>query len=145
VCVLFGEAFEVEKILQKEGIYPEFCDGECILFYLSPACKKEDIDCLKNHVFTLLEQFPYTPKMKAQRIHTPLVLKNHEETEWVDLSLSTGRICALNCGLFPPCTPLLFAGERIEKEKIALLEKADNVFGLKEKKILVLKEERKHP
>ena len=52
-----------------------------------------------------------------------------------------GRICAADCGLFPPCVPLIWAGERVEKDKIELLRKADNVFGIHEDKILVYKEE----
>ena len=47
-----------------------------------------------------------------------------------------------NCGLFPPCTPLILAGEKVEKEKIELLKKADNAFGVYAKKILVIKEEK---
>ena len=62
------------------------------------------------------------------------------ETEWIDLNYANGRICASVCGLFPPCTPLLLAGERISEEKLDLLSKADNAFGLIERKICVYKE-----
>ena len=144
VCALFGKhAFEVEKRLENEGIFAEFCDGNVLMFYLSPATSFEEIDCLKNNLISLFEEFPFETGNKSQRIHTPLVSRKQVETEWINLEDAIGRICALNCGLFPPCTPLIKVGERIEKDHVLLLQKANNVFGLKEKKILIYKEERK--
>ena len=41
VCALFGNAaFEVQDELERRGIYPEFADGNAVLFYLSPATSK---------------------------------------------------------------------------------------------------------
>ena len=140
VCVLVGKyAFEVEKELEKQGVFAEFCDGNVLMFYLSPATSFEEIDGLKKRLFPLLNAYPYEEENKAQRIHTPLLLQKQAETEWVELENAVGCVCALNCGLFPPCTPLIWQGERIEKDQILLLQKANNVFGLKEKKILIYK------
>jgi len=61
------------------------------------------------------------------------------ETEWIPLEKSEGLTCAKPCGLFPPCTPLLFAGDTIDKKTIGLLSEADNVFGLSGGKISVYK------
>lgn len=144
VCALFGEwSFEVEKTLEQEGIYAEFCDGNVVMFYLSPATTMSDFERLKTRLAELFKQYSYTPIKQTQRIPVPTVSYENRETEWVDLRDSEGRICAANCGLFPPCTPLIFSGERVEKEKLTLLAKADNVFGIVEGKILVYKEERK--
>lgn len=143
ICALFGErAFEVEKTLEQEGIYAEFCDGNVVMFYLSPATTMSDFERLKTRLIELFKQYPYTPKKQSQRIPVPYAYENGE-TEWVDLQDVENRVCAANCGLFPPCTPLIFSGERVEKEKLALLAKADNVFGIAEGKMLVYKEERK--
>ena len=142
VCALFGEsAFEAEKTLEAEGIYPEFCDGNILMFYLSPATALEDFERLENRLKSLFEVYPYTPKKASHQIHTPLVLDKNAKTEWVELLHAEGKICAASCGLFPPCTPLILPGERVTKEKLDLLKKADNVFGVNENKILVLKEE----
>ena len=65
---------------------------------------------------------------------------DQNEQEWLELSQAAGRVCAGNCGLFPPCTPLVRAGDIITEEKLALLQNADNAFGLKAGKILVYKE-----
>lgn len=141
LCALFGDnAFQAEKYLESKGIYAEFCDGNVICFYLSPATKTRSFARLKTCLKKAFKRYPYIPQKEVQRNPAPLVLGENAQKEWVELTKSEGRICAANCGLFPPCTPLIYAGERIEKDKIRLLEKADNVFGIIDKKIAVLKE-----
>ena len=141
ICALFGEnAFDAEKALWERGIYPEFCDGNVVMLYLSPATTKREFAILKKELKKLFERYPYTPKKEVERIHTPFLFDENAQTEWVELEAAEGRICAADCGLFPPCTPLIRAGERIEKEKIELLNKASNVYGLLDKKILVRKD-----
>lgn len=139
LCVRFGEhAFQAEKELEQKGVFAEFCDGNVLTFYLSPATKKRDFVFLKNILQKLFKKYPLK---QVERIPAPLVLSKTGATEWVKLQESKDRICAANCGLFPPCTPLILNGEKITGEKIRLLSKASNVFGLKENKILVYKDE----
>ena len=75
----------------------------------------------------------------VERNPAPLLL-SETDGEWVALSESENRVCLASCGLFPPCVPLIKRGERITKEKIELLEKANNVFGLNDGKIFVYRE-----
>ena len=142
LCILFGkDAFEIEKRLEKQGIYAEFCDGNLILFYLSPATKKGDF---KRLCAVLEKEFARLGKPSVQLVPTPTVFKKIPENavvEWVTPKDGIGRVCARAFGLFPPCIPLVRVGEIITKEKIELLENAPNVFGLREQKIGVLKEE----
>ena len=145
---LFGKnAFKAAETLETKGIYAEFCDGNGVLFYLSPATEQADFDRLKSVLCELFKQYPYEENEEDNEDNfsatAPVKFDKNEATEWVELSSAEGRICANNCGLFPPCTPLIFAGEQITKEKIALLQKANNVFGLCEGKILVLKKQEK--
>ena len=141
VCALFGKsAFQAEKDSEEAGLYPEFCDGTIVMFYLSPATTKKEFLRLVKWVSGLFEKYPYTEEKSAQCIHTPLVLDKNTEKEWVSIEKSAGKICAGACGLFPPCTPLFSVGERIMEEKITLLKNANNVFGIKDGKILVVKE-----
>ena len=158
VCAVFGEnAFSAEKALHREGIYPEFCDGNVIMFYLSPATSKKQLRVLQTNLKKLFEIYPLTKtsdhvcveKEKnskntlqvcdeengVQRNPAPIALN----VEWVKLDEAVNRICAADCGLFPPCTPLIRAGERVTKDKIELLKKADNVYGLDNGKILTKK------
>lgn len=145
---VFGKnAFKVAEELETKGIYAEFCDGNGILFYLSPATLHEDFERLQSVLCELFQKYPYDPKKDAPQQSTAVIFdKNGDRervdtasAEWVNLSDAEGKICANNCGLFPPCTPLIFAGEEVTKEKIDLLQQANNVFGLCEGKILVLK------
>lgn len=146
LCVRFGKrAFEVEKVLENEGIYPEFCDGNVIMFYLSPATKMQDFDRLKERLTSLFETYPDEPvknSKKADKLDpAPVVFDENAPTEWVKFENAIGRICANNCGLFPPCTPLILRGEEIREEQIALMKNADNVFGVRGDEILVLTNE----
>ncbi len=141
VFARFGEnAFLAQEALERQGIYPEFCDGEGILFYLSPAQTIAQIEELYAAVEELFKTFPYLPKKSVQRNHAPLLFPR-AKTEWVPILEAEGRICARACGLFPPCIPLLRKGEKIEREKLALLSSAPNCFGLDGKKISVYEEE----
>ena len=146
LCAVFGEhAFEVDKLLQKKGIFSEFCDGNVIMFYLSPATKLSDFSKLSQCLLKLFNAYPLptnAEKTDENGVDKAAVqTANFEKIEWVELDEAEYRICASNCGLFPPCTPILLVGERIEKEKLALLKKADNVYGLRDGKICVFVEE----
>ncbi len=143
VCATFGKrAFAAQEDLEKAGIYPEFCDGRVIEFYLSPATKGAEFKKLEKALKTLFEKYPFEEEEERERILTPLVCVENRKTDWVELDGATGRICAANCGLFPPCTPLILAGERVSEEKIALLKRASNVYGVRDGKISVINEEK---
>ena len=141
LVVRFGEqAFAVEKQLEAEGIYAEFCDGEYLMFYLSPATSEEEFALLTERLSQLFEEYPCNGEKTTQPIPAPLILTG-KATEWVALEQAEGRVCAGLCGLFPPCVPLFQIGEKITTEKIEKLQKANNVFGLKNGKILTFQEE----
>jgi arginine/lysine/ornithine decarboxylase len=138
--VRVGEhAFTAQTALEKRGVYPEFCDGESICFYLSPATTKRAFRVLKRSIAWLCKTFTLNEEKGVQRIHTPLVTVESGETEWVDLDQATGRICAMDCGLFPPCTPLIGKGERVLAQHVRLLQSAPNVYGLVDGKMKIYK------
>jgi arginine/lysine/ornithine decarboxylase len=137
VCVLAKTPFEWSKALESRGIYAEFCDGNAVMFYLSPATTNKQLAILEKALKTCAAKTEKT----VQRDPAPLVSRLGGQEEWLEIPLCEGRICARVCGLFPPCTPLLVQGERISKEKLALLASADNLFGVRNGKICVVKEE----
>ncbi len=142
LCVRFGKhAFQAQKELEAKGIYPEFCDGEWVVFYLSPATKTRRFRLLKRALKALFIKYPYEEEKHVQRNPAPLLSLQNGEKEWVEIEQAAGRICAQNCGLFPPCTPLLRAGEQIDEKKIAALQAAPNLFGVREGKLLVYRQE----
>lgn len=157
LCFVAGrQAFDVAKELQGKGIFSEFCDGNVVMFYLSPALKISQFYKLKKALIAYIDVLKlmwqkredtalHVEEMPTEKVvrqsPAPVVFEKNGETEWVELSLATGRVCAKVCGLFPPCMPLILDGEVITEKKILLLEKADNLFGVKDGKICVYKNE----
>ena len=134
ILVPFGtENARAERYLQKKGVWAEFNDGNFLMFYLSPCTKTGELRRLK----ALLKRLP----------RGPLTASSHEEgargkrTRLVPLKEAEGMVCARECGLFPPCVPLISEGERITKEHIARLSAAANTFGLEGGNILVFEED----
>ena len=142
ICALFGEnAFAADEELQKMGIFSEFCDGNVIHFYLSPSTPLSAFKMLKKTLNRLFEKYPYIEKEKNGEKPSKTVSRGNYPKKWVGLEEAEGKICEGACGLFPPCTPLLCEGEKISGEKLELLKKAANVYGLVDGKILVREEE----
>ncbi len=148
LCAVFQKsAFEIEKLLEQQGVYAEFCDGNMVMFYLSPATSLRQFTRLKKRLSAMFEKYPLRGENEEptngenaiQRNPAPSISFDLQETEWVDIRQAEGRICTISCGLFPPCTPLIQKGERITEEKINLIKQADNVYGLLNEKIQVLK------
>ena len=61
--------------------------------------------------------------------------------EWIDVTCAVDRIAKKNVGNFPPCMPLIVAGEKINSMAIKNLN-LGSCFGVKEGKILVVKEDK---
>ncbi len=139
VCLLFGEtAFDAEKYLQSKGLYVEFCDGNVVCLYLSPAMPIRTVKHVQRLVNKAFALFPYKAKKQTQRIPAPTILQE-KQVEWVALTQSENRVLAANVGLFPPCIPLKKRGEKLDKESIAAMQKASNVFGVQNGKVAVYK------
>lgn len=136
----FGaNAREADGGLQKRGIWSEFCDGENLLFYFSPASKLSDITRLEHALKELFSLYPPATE-KAEEACAQRLVSVSGTKKLVALREAEGKIAARNCGLFPPCTTLIFAGERATAEKLKKIEEAPNVFGLIDGKIEIIDE-----
>lgn len=134
LLVAFGtESARTEAFLEARGVYPEFNDGNFLMFYLSPCTGLRELKRLRR----LLNKLP----RGEVRIPEPEAGEAGERTEWIPLEKAEGRLCAAECGLFPPCVPLLLAGERVSKEAAERLLSANGTFGLREGNILVFEED----
>ncbi len=136
IVLSYGKnAAKVAAALEGAGIYPEFCDGGNILFYLSPA---QPLAQLKKLVSALQ---PFEGLRAGGQNEAPMPVyragKRTGKTEWVPLKDALGRTCARDAGLFPPCLPVICAGQRIEKEHIQRLSGATGVYGIEEGRIAV--------
>ena len=132
IVISYGEdAPAVAKFFEERGVYPEFCDGVNILFYLSPATKKADLErlCALLETVRPLQKEGGTPETKRG--------KRTKKVARVPLEDAVGETCAAPCGLFPPCIPLIEEGQTVTEEAAKRLMGADNEFGLIENKIAV--------
>ena len=143
LCVCVDDGNALVKDLEKSGLYAEFCTPTLICFYLSPATKIKDFNRLKRALIARADRFEeFTENAQEKEKPLPAPVKVEKNSiEYVDLSQAEGRICARQCGLFPPCVPIVVEGEEITEEVVRLLKRADSTFGLQEKKIAVFKEE----
>lgn len=136
LVIHYGEsATKVHEYLQSLNIYPEFCDGENILFYLSPANKISQLERLKGALLPLRhlqENYNFSAPMPENKRG-----ERTEKYEKIPLADSVGRTSAKNVGLFPPCIPVVAQGEIIEQRHVERLQSAKNTFGLTEGKITV--------
>ncbi len=139
LCLTLKDGFKTQKQLEKSGFYPEFCDGQTLMFYFSPATKKREFTALCKRIEKLL-QTAEIPDYREQGMSFTQEIPETAELEWVEFDKAVDRLCLKTCGLFPPCVPLIRRGEKIEKDKIELLKTADNVFGVQNGKIAVVKE-----
>lgn len=136
IVVNYGEnAQKVVEYLEKKKVYAEFCDGENILFYLSPATTLRQLNKLKKLLLPLSD-LRNTPDSDGGMPENKEG-KRTKETLLLPLEESVGFTCARNAGLFPPCIPLLREGQEITKERIMRFKNAKNTYGLTENKVLV--------
>lgn len=137
LCLCIPHASAVAKDLEKGGIFAEFCDGDCVCFYLSPATRLRDF----NRLVRVLKKWnclQIATENSVRLVPAPVLLD--KDTEYVAIEASVARTVAESVGLFPPCTPLLFVGDSVTQDKIDVLCQADNVFGVRDGKIKVFKE-----
>lgn len=142
LCLRFENAEEIKNNLEKKGIYPEFIEGNLLVFYLSPATKQRELNTLEKILKRLEKNGLEFPKNGGETNPALSFLKETDgewATEEIPLLQAEGRICAKTCGLFPPCLPIILKGEKIEREKIEKLLKAPSTFGLRENTITVVK------
>lgn len=132
-------------LLEKKGVYPEFCDGRYILFYFSPSSEPYYINDLKDKLLWVCAQkklqrtYKSLPAIPVTDRTYSFLYAYRQKSEWVDLKDSVGRMCADNAGITPPCLPVVIAGEIISEQAVRLLTSAENTFGISGGKIKVVK------
>ena len=128
--------YELGKILEKCGIYPEFCDPDYLVLMLTPD-NDEDI----ARITDVLLSVPKKPEIKEElprpsALDVALSAKEAvlSPSEAIPVSNSVGRTLAFASVGCPPAVPLAVLGERIdEKTRDAFL-----YYGID--KITVIKE-----
>jgi len=128
------------KILEENGIFAELACGRFLLFMISPYFNEEQA----IELLAALNGLPvknegcceYLSAFSPERKMSYTSAAN-SCTEWIDLKDSNGRISAGEVGLFPPCFPLVTAGEVFDNRLIDRLL-TGNTFGIKDGKVKVV-------
>ncbi len=133
VVVPFGSCADAaQSFLERRGVYPEFNDGNYLMFYLSPATRVRQLKklvrlCRPLARGELCSDAPVAGMVGGKTVTMPL-------------SEAVGRTCARACGIVPPCVPLIARGEVVTPQAVQRLLKAKHTFGLTDGKILVFGE-----
>lgn len=142
ICCLFGKrANAAQAWFEKRGIYPEFCDGRYLLFYLSSATGLSCFRTLKKAIRRAFTLFPCDGETLSRASDD--VCASVGETEWIETEKAVGRVAAKDCGLFPPCTPLVVAGSVFDEDAVRRIKEGKHTFGVEDGKVCVYKGETK--
>ena len=134
LVVPFGAyADGAQAALERCGVYPEFNDGNYLMFYLSPATTAGAVKKLVR----LLRRLPRAAVQDAR----PVTGMPRGKVVTVPPEEAAGMVCARACGMVPPCIPLIAAGEVVTREKAERLARARHTFGLTDGRIAVYREE----
>lgn len=133
ILIPFGSfANKAQALLERKGVYAEFNDGNFLMFYLSPCTTEEELKKLAK----LVKNLP-RGEMQAATAQTG---KWGIKKKRLPLQDAIGKTCAADCGIFPPCIPLLREGDLITERAVEQLSSAKNTFGLTEGRITVFAE-----
>ena len=133
---------QVGKMLEERGIFAELVSDRYILFMLAYTFNKEQaqrvIDAFKGVKIESLTVNELELTFELKRAISFIQAKS-SQIEEIDLKCASGRICAENAGVFPPCYPVIIAGEVFDERVIKALS-VNNTFGVNGGKVKVVKE-----
>ena len=130
LVVPVGEpANEVAAWLESKGIYPEFCDGNYIEFYISDYNTVGELKKLEGLLSSLRAQTVRTVKHERGKTGGRIFLVSYGD--------AVGKTCAKTCGLFPPYIPLVSEGEIFTEADAIRLKNAKNTYGTEGGKVYV--------
>lgn len=138
LCKGFGA--ELGNLLESAKIFAELVSDNAILFMLAHSFNEDDALRIVN----VLKSASLEAKQSVNNQLLPVkvldyVTARKKERESVLLKDAIGRVCAENAGLFPPCYPVIIAGEIYSNEVINALS-GKNTFGVDNGFVKVVKE-----
>ena len=123
--------FELQKKLEKLGIYTEMADLSNVLLILPLLKENQDYPLLgaSTKMKELLDDLPYclneeetqNNSDKISELAIPFVKLSNVEKEAVPISEAAGQVCAETIIPYPPGIPLLLKGELITEGKVKQL------------------------
>lgn len=123
--------YEVSEALTQRGALVEMATEDVVLFLVSPSVSAEQIDTTLHDLEQLLSgRTPRStrtnlgaPPPLPERVLSPRRAVMSTARERLPRHQAIGRICAETIGAYPPGQAILVAGERIDAESVAYLER----------------------
>lgn len=115
----FGYSGEkMAEILEKQGIFCEFADGDFLVFMLTPRNTPEELDRLRAALCALprgvRQEAPPLALARPKAAYTPRQAA-FAPRETIPVENSLGRILALANVSCPPAVPIVMCGEEIDE------------------------------
>ena len=109
---------ELSALLESEGIYPEFCDEDNLVFMFSHDNGAGDFERITKFFSELAKKTPLTSNPpKAPRPEKVMSVRcaMFSPSEKVKVEDAEGRILASPCVSCPPAIPIAVCGERLDR------------------------------
>lgn len=113
------------SMLEDNGIFCEFCDGDNLVLMLSPDNGEEDIQKIERVLLSIpkkerivSDRPQYTSPKKAMSIREAMLSRS----ETLPVEMCLGRILASPTVSCPPAVPILVSGEVIDEEALKRFE-----------------------
>ena len=109
---------ELCSLMEKDGIYPEFCDKDNLVLMFSPFSEKDDFDRAYSFFMKLrkrnaiCENPPIPSKLEKAMSVRQAVFSNQET---VDVNEAKGRVLASASVSCPPAIPIAVCGEIVDE------------------------------
>ena len=138
----------LNAFLEERGIFCEFFDGRYLVLMLSAHTEIEHLERLARAMTEYREKAGKTAYIAQKQCICRVLPKRiigyaeaeSAPCEWVSAWQAVGRIAAESFGIFPPCYPIVVSGEEITEEAVQIIEENENVYGIKNGKLKVVKE-----
>ncbi len=135
---------EVEYRLNELNVHAEMNDGRYILFMFSAFNTVRDVKKLYRVIRKAISGLSNDNAIKTPFYATvervmPYLKATESECELTLLNDAVGKVSTDNAGLFPPCYPLVVAGEVITEQVVSALG-GKNVFGVENGKIKTVRD-----
>ena len=131
---------------EENGVFAEFDDGRYIVFMASLMTTETDLSRLSECLGKFRRKYGKTAYIAQKRAFLSggervesYCAARAKESESVEIGRCTGRVSAVDAGFFPPCYPVVTAGELITEEIAAALSCGGRLFGVKNGSIKVLR------
>lgn len=110
---------ELCAMMEKEVMYPEFCDDDNLVLMFSVDNKEEDFQRI-THFFRKLEKKPPVASQPPQVPKPERAMSVRDAMfspqETIDVSKAVGRILASPCVSCPPAIPIAVCGEVVDEK-----------------------------